>query len=290
MHFPGYRYCGPGTDIEASDRAGGPIDALDKCCREHDIGLRDSPASQQDIDSAFAHCANKEGYLGRAFVAAVESKNLLGKIPALRPYLPGAKSAVATRTRSKAKGNLERYYKYQKKGGERKLGQRVGDTEGAGTSGGAAMEQDEQQEAAGAEATGGSGGGGQMPAMNPRPIQTGTVVMHFSRTFRHYIKTGTPTYSNVFDQQWSDIPYQFICASLKPRDWQMINVMSKRWRILSSGFNMEHIIPIINETTTVGGAVKTQIAFNLMPYLETYIDKGYQLPIIHTYYNWASLP
>lgn len=121
--------------------------------------------------------------------------------------------------------------------------------------------------------------------MNPRPIQTGTQIFHFSRTFRHYILTGTLNYGQDFNQQWSDIPYQHICASLKPRDWQMINVLGKRWRILSCGFNMMHIIPFENSKSSTGGAVGPDITYNLLPYLESYIDKGYQLPTVKLYDN-----
>lgn len=126
--------------------------------------------------------------------------------------------------------------------------------------------------------------------MNPVPLQTGTLIFHFSRTFRHYICTGVPNYTKTFDQQWSDIPYQFINASCKPRDWQILCVTGKRFRVISVGFNMMHIIPMINQTNSVGAAVKAEIAFNLMPYLETYIDKGYQLPIGIFYTSAEDLP
>lgn len=126
--------------------------------------------------------------------------------------------------------------------------------------------------------------------MNPRPVCTGTQIMHFSRTFRHYIKTGDPKYEGVFNQQWSDIPYQHCNYALKPRDWQLINIASKRWRVLSCGFNMTHIIPFENGGKTEGGAVKPDIAFNLLPYLETYIDKGYQLPTFQMYTNGDGMP
>lgn len=142
------------------------------------------------------------------------------------------------------------------------------------------------QQAAGGQGggTGGSGGGGQVVSTNPRPIQTGTQTYHFSRTFRHYVMTGNPKYTDVFNQQWSDIPYQYMAMSLKPRDWQTINVTAKRWRVLSVGFNMERIIPFVNETTSTGGTPKANVSFNLLPYMETYIDKGYQLPV-HLMYN-----
>lgn len=115
--------------------------------------------------------------------------------------------------------------------------------------------------------------------MNLRPLQTGTLELHFSRVFRHYIMTDSPDYQQEFNQQWSKIPYEHICASLKPRDWQLINVAAKRWRIKSCGFNMLHIIPFTNEMKNNGGAVSPHVTYNLLPYLESYIDKGYQLPM-----------
>lgn len=36
-HLPGYRYVGPGTDVEAMDVEGGPVDEFDEAAREHDL-------------------------------------------------------------------------------------------------------------------------------------------------------------------------------------------------------------------------------------------------------------
>lgn len=128
-------------------------------------------------------------------------------------------------------------------------------------------------------------GGGQVPPENPTPMKTGKITKFYSRTFRHYVLTGNPDYTTLFNQQWSRIPYEHICCCLKPRDWQEINVISKRWRPLSVGFKVSHIIPFTNDKTTTGGAVGPSVTFNLLPYLETYIDKGYNLPITNSYVN-----
>lgn len=130
-----------------------------------------------------------------------------------------------------------------------------------------------------------------MPSFNPTPVKTGRITLHFERTFRHYILNGLQNddQGDTWNHNWQDIPYQHICASLKPRDWQMINTVAKRWRVLSCGFDMEHIIPFINETKTVGGAIEPHISFNLMPYMECFIDKGYVLPPL-TAYTTSSLP
>lgn len=290
-HFPGYRYCGPGTDVEAQDRAGGPLNPTDSCCRQHDVELSaESPYNQEQADRRFITCASKEGFWGKSFAAAIRAKNIFGGIPILDQYAPGKKQP-----------KINELFKSKKKA---RLGPGPDDETQPGTSGERLpdmqrMETNQEDgtgqgadglQTSGAAATGGSGGGGQLPPMNPRPVHGGTFTIHFSRTFRHYIKTGEPAYKDVFNQQWSDVPYQHMCMSIKPRDWQMINVMAKRWRVLSCGFNMTNIIPLINQTTSVGGATKVDIAFNLMPYLETYIDKGYQLPIAKVYTNPGDLP
>lgn len=133
-----------------------------------------------------------------------------------------------------------------------------------------------------------SGGGGQVPPQDVRPVQTGKIFKMYSRTFRHYITLTTVNYTETFNQGWSRIPYEHICSSLKPRDWQEINTVAKRWRVLSCGFKMSHIVPFINTKETVGGAIQPDITFNLLPYLETYIDKPYQLPPVQ--YNMNELP
>lgn len=117
--------------------------------------------------------------------------------------------------------------------------------------------------------------------MNPRPIQTGKQIFHFSRTFRHYVEANVNGHISAdgnWEDNWHIIPYMHICSSLKPRDWQMINTISKRWRVLSAGFDMEHIIPVIDTDTTLGGALTGNVNFNMMPYMESFIDKAYILP------------
>nr|QVW56859.1 MAG: capsid protein [Lanius cristatus parvoviridae sp.] len=274
-HWPGYRYCGPGTDIKQSDRQGGPINELDQCCRQHDFELSaESPIDQRTADQRFKSCAGKEGYLGQAFASAIGFRQYLDTLPAINAVLPGQKMSNQ---------GIKRHYPISKQLGRgrplKKSDTNFEKDEGEGTGEGeSGMETGVGLEQQSGSGTGGVGGGGQIPPMNLRPIQTGTQIFHFSRIFRHYVMTGTPDYKSVFNQQWSDIPYQHMVMSMKPRDWQIINTVSKRWRVLSAGFNMNHIIPFVNGEKSVGGAVTGDIAFNMFPYLESYIDKGYQLP------------
>lgn len=136
-------------------------------------------------------------------------------------------------------------------------------------------------------------GGGQVPQMNPRPVQTGKQIFHFSRTFRHYVDANMNAHydpANGYNDNWHIIPYMYMCSSLKPRDFQMINTISKRWRVLSCGFNMEHIIPVIDTETTTGGALTGNVNFNTMPYMESFIDKSYILPDVLEKETYTFLP
>lgn len=120
--------------------------------------------------------------------------------------------------------------------------------------------------------------------MNPRPIKDTHQVQMYSRTFRHYIApfnegvTFDP--DGTWEAGWYHVPYEVLCASLKLRDWQVLNTRAKRWRVKTIGFKLTNLIPFTNEKTTLAGAVVSKVAFNLMPYCEIYIDKQYQLPIV----------
>ncbi|XP_022193867.2 uncharacterized protein LOC111051632 isoform X1 [Nilaparvata lugens] len=51
LHFPGYHYCGPGTNLEDRLARGDPgINKLDKACKEHDIAyLRSSDTASRAV-------------------------------------------------------------------------------------------------------------------------------------------------------------------------------------------------------------------------------------------------
>lgn len=81
--------------------------------------------------------------------------------------------------------------------------------------------------------------------INKRSKQTATKAktFTFSRTLRHYITLPSEEYTDA-NQGWSDIPYQHICSSMKPSDWQALNTMSRKWRVLECSFQIHHIVPI----------------------------------------------
>lgn len=290
MHWPGHRYCGPGTDIAKSDLHGGPTNALDACCRKHDLELEGhSETNQEEADNNFAECAQAEGsVLGNLFSGAIHLKNQFGKYTGLERVLPGQKHP---RTPGKSDWHQDfhtpnKLIRLQEEGNyeqsnfnipaeENIMAEAGAPGDPAGPSGGSGL-------ARSMGGTGGrGGGGGQVPPQDLRPQNEGRHTFFFSRTFRHYIPTHALTYADAFNQGWCIIPYEAPCASMMPRDFQFINVAAKRWRILNCGFKMGHIIPIKNTMTTTGGAVSPNIEFNMMPYCETYVDKGYQLPPIN---------
>ena len=57
LHFPGMRYCGPGTDLDAKLEADGrtpkpeckPVDRIDEAALRHDIYYREHPRERDRI-------------------------------------------------------------------------------------------------------------------------------------------------------------------------------------------------------------------------------------------------
>ncbi|XP_054710908.1 uncharacterized protein LOC129220505 [Uloborus diversus] len=191
MHWPGYRYCGPGTDIKASDRKGGPVNKLDAICREHDINLSEhSQLDRETADKIFEEKAYQQGVLGNLFALAINFNAKIAKNPVIAPFLPGQKTRRRPRggpgpdrqqrtpnKRFRPSYDLRSRYKHGKypglNPGQQQIpimannqGEPEMDTDGPGN------QTDAVQGATGAGATGGTGGGGQVPTMNPRPIQT----------------------------------------------------------------------------------------------------------------------
>ncbi|KAF8789570.1 hypothetical protein HNY73_007500 [Argiope bruennichi] len=121
------------------------------------------------------------------------------------------------------------------------------------------------------------------------PVNTGTVMLFFQRLFWHYF-TVPPAFDqcpkdldDIYQTGWLDIPYQHICCSMNPRQWQYINIIAKRWRVKTFGFKMSHFIPFKNDIKSDGGAVGPTLTYMVNSSLQTYIDKGYCMPI--TTYN-----
>lgn len=104
---------------------------------------------------------------------------------------------------------------------------------------------------------------------------TKSTVLKFSRTFRHYIGLPSEDYTDV-NQGWSNIPYEHICSSLKASDWQTLNCISRKWTPLECGFVLHHIVPVQLSTSSWP---EQHILYDTKPYLETFIDKDFVLPI-----------
>lgn len=119
----------------------------------------------------------------------------------------------------------------------------------------------------------------QIKGKNINAPTTKAVVLNFSRTFRHYITPIAEEYTRK-NQGWSIIPYEHICSSLKPSDWQSLNAISRKWTPISCDFKMHHIIPIQLKTDV--NKWETQLNIN-QAYLETYTDRDFIIPIQQTY-------
>ncbi|GFY09318.1 parvo_NS1 domain-containing protein [Trichonephila clavipes] len=86
MHVPGYRYCGPGTDVAKQDQAGGPVNELDRLCRKHDIEV--STLGAKEADRRFNEAAPKVSWLGNFFSGLIAAKGNLRGLPGSQ-YQPG---------------------------------------------------------------------------------------------------------------------------------------------------------------------------------------------------------
>lgn len=288
-HFPGFRYCGPGTDVAESDRAGGPINKLDECCREHDLALTDPLQSQGSADQAFVECASKEGILGKSFATAVQAKEVLR--PILGNLLPGTKDVPTGQEEitpdkrpllpdnaQPEKNYPERPTKLFRKGLTFDQSAHIPNGPDRDPGGGTMEVVQETPNLPG----GGAMGAGQVPPMSVKPMHDGKMIFHSERTFRHYITNpeafNTTDYKKAWSEGWKIVPYNSIAASVKLRDWEWIQVMAKRWRVLNYGYKLKHAIPFVNGAKTIGNSQVPEIMFNLMPVLEVYKNKGYMLP------------
>lgn len=143
-----------------------------------------------------------------------------------------------------------------------------------------------------------SGGATAVAAESGTQQSHSSQTVSFERTFCHYIDNLTETgvtYTPVdpdpeknnyqmkarWEDGWVIVPYDIIPAAIRRRDWFWINQAAKRWRIVSAGFKMDHMISISSEIGTSAGAIKENTTFNEQPFCWTYVDTEYQLPF-HT--------
>ncbi|GBO16608.1 hypothetical protein AVEN_50382-1 [Araneus ventricosus] len=131
----------------------------------------------------------------------------------------------------------------------------------------------------------GQGGGAVDSDVQMTPVHTGKQIVFFQKLFWHYF-TIPVTYSQSPTGEdddilhgFSTIPYQHICSSLTPRNWQYLNTAAKRFRVLTFGFKASHFTPFKNDIDATGGAVGPKITYMVNSSLQTFIDKGYILPV-----------
>lgn len=335
FHVPGYRYCGPGTNIEESDRAGRPVNELDAICRTHDLDLQEtSKLSQKEADQKFIESAPKTGFIGNVLSSLLSAKSLFIEAePGLEKYLPGTKEEAKKLEQPQARVEKENLHKFQPKfsstpkrqklqrpqqtltrtspflnklalhpstAKDSGFGSQSKSTTNTNKRKGSYTDQFNKKLKETKEETNqnmsqpiGTGenqinvhshGGptGEPEGTTVHQNVTKQILMKYSRTLRHYIQLPTDV-DNKTKQGWSDIPYQHICASMKPSDWQGLNTFARRWTPIKCGFVLHHIIPIENTISSTGGAIAPKVLYQTQPYLETFIDEDMILPIQKIY-------
>lgn len=326
LHIPGFRYCGPGTNVKKSDKEGGPVNELDAICRTHDLDLENPLISQLEADQRFIDKAPSTGLIGNALSSIIAAKSLIAEAqPGINNYLPGHKENhpllrkafsdssapfnpkhtstpirrpdnaalfrarpvghIQKQTSAKDSGFASQSSQPQKRKGSytdqfnKRLKQVQTDPEESQKMG---SQPDANQGTMQVQREQNTFGMSEPQGTMEHQKATKQIVMKYSRTLRHYV-TLPAELDNSTKQGWSDIPYQHICASLKPSDWQGLNTFARRWTILKCGFVLHHIIPIEYATGTSGGAIVPKVIYQTQPYMETFIDEDMILPMQQIY-------
>ncbi|KAF8789384.1 Initiator protein NS1 like protein [Argiope bruennichi] len=288
------RYCGPGTNIEEQDLAGGPVSELDRLCRKHDIEtellgttkadenfIREAPATGWWGNFFANHHANPISTISPGTIPPGENEPTNLGNTKRKQETPPQGTGIGQPPPPKKANNKEEYGGTTVKKDLNHQFAEMGDNE-RNTLHGAT-----QPRAEPTPTTAVAGGGSATDSdVNMTPVSTGTVKLFFQRIFWHYFSAPSQyeqSPKGLDDNMitgWSHIPYEHICSAINPRQWQYINIAAKRWRVLSFGFKASHFIPFKNDIKSDGGAVGPTISYMVNSSLQTYIDKGYQLPVL----------
>lgn len=135
---------------------------------------------------------------------------------------------------------------------------------------------------------GGTISGGDITAKHGDTAEIRTI--HFTRTFIHYITNSNATWSEYDYEPGTDdsklskitlkhnclsIPYMFLNSSMTMAEIESHIVPSTSWRVVSAGFKVTNMIPILD--TMITGADAAQMAFQISTrrFLIGYIDTKY---------------
>ena len=143
------------------------------------------------------------------------------------------------------------------------------------------------------------------PAVGPSDVIGGTVsggditatggdtagiqTVHFTRTFVHYITNANATWSQfdynpgpiigpgqiTLKHNCLEVPYQYLNCSMTKAEMETHLLPSTSWRVLSAGFKVTNMIPIIDAIQGGGDAAQMVYQISTRPYLVAYTDTKY---------------
>ena len=143
------------------------------------------------------------------------------------------------------------------------------------------------------------------PAVGPSDVISGTVsggditasggdtagiqTVHFTRTFVHYITNSNATWSQfdykpgnitgpgelTMKHNCVEIPYQYLNCSMTKAEMETHLLPCTSWRVVSAGFKVTNMIPIIDAIQGGGDAAQMVYQISTRPYLVAYTDTKY---------------
>ena len=281
LHYVQHNYCGPFT----TDYSAEAVSELDECCRTHDLQYENPYIHTRSADSQLVDCLQQTG---------TTSGQLIGGIIQIKQAIDLATnyaSDVMLRPGNKRRHELEQQNAADKRAKADKQSTSGGNIDNNNN--------DNQDNAGMADVQMGE------PAVGPSDVISGTIsggditatggdtagiqTVHFTRTFVHYITNTNATWS-TFDYKVGqltgpgvltmkhncvEIPYPYLNCSMTKAEMETHIVPSTSWRVVSAGFKVTNMIPIIDAIQGGGDAAQMVYQISTRPYLVAYTDTKY---------------
>lgn len=301
-HLGRTNYCGPFTDLNKEREV---IDEVDRCCKTHDeeYSKSISEISTDKADKNLIDCVGKYHPIGIGIGIKRKVDELTNNWSDGILRAPNDMSK-----RGQQAWRINQYYnnkkrKTQSDANERPAQEQAGPSSSGGPDNMGDQDHDMEPpgEPVGASEGGGGGGGGgagggdgeNVTADEPMGRQANRGTSIFRKSFVIYIDNGiagsnwtqtagttTSPPQVTWNDGWHIIPYGALPASITPHEWTMLSIKASKFRVKSTSFTIDSIIPF-QEVLVGGGTTRQAItSFSNRPSLLYYKDDGKTLPQI----------
>ena len=283
LHYVQHNYCGPFT----TDYSAETVSDLDECCRTHDLHYANPYINTRDADSELIHCLQQTGSTSGALIGGII------QVKQAIDLATNYASDVMLRPGQKRRHELE-----QQRAADKRAKADEEQQEGGGDIDNNNNDNQDNMadDAMGEPAVGPSdvvagtisgGGGGDITAAGGDT--SGIRTVNFSRTFVHYITNTDQTWP-TFDydpmevvgpskltmkHNCVEIPYMYLNCSMTKAELETHIVPATSWRVVSAGFKVTNMIPIIDAIQGAADAAQMVYQISTRPYLIAYTDTKY---------------